>query len=284
MNNKVDLHVHTLASDGADSVQNLLNTIQNTEIHTFAITDHDTIEASKEMAKLVPDNLNFIKGVEFSCVTPHDKCHILGYNFNPEEEAFQKALQSVKDLRQEKKNLRIAYFKNELGIVFTKDEEAWLNSQISPGKPNFGMILVNRGIAPDINTAILQYINKCKTPRKGIDARIAVEGILKSDGIPVWAHPLGGENERRLTEEEFYTQLEELLSCGIQGLECYYSRYSQEEIDFLLKVADEYNLLISAGSDYHGANKTNLDLGQLNSKNEYIDESNVSLLHKLNIL
>lgn len=281
MSNRLDLHIHSQASDGADSIPNLLRKIQSSDIHTFAITDHDTMEGSDQMKTLVPDTLHFIRGIEFTCVTPNRKCHILGYGFNPLDPNFQHALTLVKNLRQEKKRLRIAFLKNELGIELTEDELTWLNQQVSPGKPNFAEIVVNHGLAPDIDTAIAQYINKCKTPREGIDAQIAIQAILKSGGVPVWAHPLGGEGERRLTTDEFHTQLTTLIEYGIQGLECYYSRYSQKESSFLLNEAQSHDLLVSAGSDYHGSNKKNLDLGQLNTENVMIHPDQVTLLKKL---
>lgn len=281
MSNRLDLHIHSQASDGADSIPGLLRKIQSSDIHTFAITDHDTLEGSDQMKTLVPDTLHFIHGIEFTCVTPNRKCHILGYGFDPLDPNFQNALILVKNLRQEKKRLRIDFLKNELGIKLTEEELTWLNQQVSPGKPNFAEIVVNHGLAPDIDTAIAQYINKCKTPREGIDAQIAIQAILKSGGIPVWAHPLGGEGERRLTKDEFHTQLNTLIEYRIQGLECYYSRYSQEEITFLLNKSNSHNLLVSAGSDYHGSNKKNLDLGQLNTENKMINLDQITLLKKL---
>lgn len=281
MSNKIDLHIHSTASDGADSIPKLLEKIQEAGLHTFAITDHDTITGSQLMETLVPDNLHFIRGIEFSCITSYRKCHILGYHFNPDDKQFQNALELVKELRREKVDLRIAYLKNELGIVLTNAELASLNGEASPGKPNFGKIIVDRGLAPDIRTAIVKYVNPCKTPRNGIDSEMAVKAILHAGGVPVWAHPLGGENERRLTKDEFQVQLAELMSNGIQGLECFYSRYTQDEIDFLIEQANMNNLLISGGSDYHGTNKPNLNLGKLNTENAPVNPNFLTLLNVL---
>ena len=281
MNNKIDLHMHTIASDATDTVEQLLEKIQNSGIQTFSITDHDTIISSQAMETLVPDDLHFIRGVEFSCITPFKKCHILGYGYDPADEEFQSALQLVYDLRKAKVACRIAYMEDVLNIKLTEEELAVLHSQASPGKPNFARIVVNRGLAPDIRTAIAEYINPCKTPADGIDAEIAVKGIIHAGGIPVWAHPLGGEGERRLSEEEFQIQLKDLLADGIQGLECFYSRYTLDEIEFLIEQAKIHNLLISAGSDYHGANKANINPGKLNTDNLPIDTDRVSLIQAL---
>ena len=89
--------------------------------------------------------------------------------------------------------------------------------------------------------------------------------VLKQSagGVPVWAHPLGGEGESHMSAEEFLPRLKIMIECGIQGLECYYSRYNTQETEFLLKCANENNLLISGGSDYHGTNK-DIPAGMLN--------------------
>lgn len=277
MSNKIDLHIHSAASDGTDSIPQILKKIQDSRIHTFSITDHDTIEGSQLMEKLVPKDFCFLRGIEFSCITPYKKCHILGYNYDSDDSCFQDALELGKKLRREKVELRIDFLKEKFGIVLTEEELNWLNQQPSPGKPTFGQLLVKRGLTNDIDAAIKQYINPCKTANDRIDADVAVKAILHSGGIPVWAHPLGGEGERRLTADEFKNQLNELISYGIQGLECHYSRYAQEEVAFLVEQANKHHLMISGGSDYHGSNKKNITLGKLNADNVDVDSKQITL-------
>ena len=273
MGNTIDLHIHTTASDGADTVPELLEKIKTSGIRTFSITDHDTITGALEMEQLVPADLEYIHGIEFSCRTSYKPCHILGYHVDYTDPVFLEALHLGKCLRQEKLRQRVAFWESEFGIVLTKEESDWLNSQNSPGKPNFAHIIINRGLAPDINTAIKNYVNPCKVVNDRIDAEMAIQAIRHAGGIPVWAHPLGGEGERRLTLEEFDQQFEKLLSCGIQGLECYYSRYDQDEISFLTEKAASHHLVISGGSDYHGNNRPGLQLGRLNLEDQLVDFS-----------
>ena len=92
---------------------------------------------------------------------------------------------------------------------------------------------------------------------------MAIEAITAAGGFPVWAHPLGGEGEKRLTEEKFESQLETLLGYGLRGLECRYSRYGRKESEFLLGHAARRGLVPTGGSDYHGSNKKDIQLGQL---------------------
>ena len=285
MSNRIDLHLHTDVSDGSDSVEELYRKIQETNIHTFSVTDHDMMEGTLAMEKLLETendtHLHFIRGIEFSCITPVKKCHILGYNFHPENPEFLDILNLGIRLRKEKTDKRIIYWKNERGIELTKEEADWLYSIKSIGRPHFGQIILNRGLAPDLRTAIKEYVSPCKVGNDRIDASDAVSAIRQAGGVAVWAHPLGGEGEKRLTHEEFYRQLDELIHAGIQGLECYYSRYSQEDISFLLEEAKKHNLLISAGSDYHGDNKPNLHIGKLSEDDMEVNESNLSLYQYL---
>ena len=81
---------------------------------------------------------------------------------------------------------------------------------------------------------------------------MAVESIQMAGGIAGWAHPLGGEGERHLTATEFENRLHLLLAAGVQALEYYYSKYTLEEVSFLVEQAEKHGLLISGGSDYHG--------------------------------
>lgn len=277
---KVDLHLHTTASDGGDTPAELLTKAADAGLSVIAITDHDTIDGHPS-PDAVPPGIRLIRGVEFSCVLPGGKCHILGYGFDPGDAVFRAALDEGHRLRAEKTEKRVAFLAQRFGIVLTEAELAWLWSQKSPGKPHFGRILVNRGLAPDLSTAIREFINPCRGGADRIDAETAVRGILHAGGIPVWAHPLGGEGERRLTEAEFDARLPHLLSCGLRGLECHYSRYTPADIAFLRRRAKERGLLISGGSDYHGANKKGITLAMLNTHNTPTPAEDLTILAHL---
>ena len=122
-----------------------------------------------------------------------------------------------------------------------------------------------------------KYLDACKTGNTKFDGRTAINVIKTSGGIPIWAHPLGGEGEEHLSREEFLPQLETMINCGIQGLECYYSRYSLLEAEFLVQCAKDNNLLISGGSDWHGTNKT-VPIGRLNTDDAEIDSDKINIL------
>ena len=264
MNHKVDLHIHTTASDGSDSPRVLARNISDSGIGLFSVTDHDTITGALAMEPLVPEGVRFVRGIEFSCADPAGKCHILGYGYDPDHPVFRAALAEGRQLRLAKMALRIEALARDHGVVLTDGELQWVMSHESPGKPHLGKVLMDRGLAPTLDRAIRDYLRDVPG-RDRIDAKTAVEAITAAGGFPVWAHPLGGEGEKRLTPERFSRLLQVLLGYGIRGMECWYSRYSMADVDFLLEQADRHGLTVTGGSDYHGTNKQDLPLGRLNT-------------------
>ena len=262
MAGNLDLHIHTTASDGSDTPLELARKVAAAGLTLFSVTDHDTIAGALEMEKLVPEGVRYIRGVEFSCVSPAGKCHILGYNYDPDHPAFREALDEGRRLRLEKLDRRLEQLRRDHGIALTGAERAWLMSLGSPGKPHLGQIIRDRGLAPDLDSAIRGFIRDVPG-RDRIESSMAIEAITAAGGFPVWAHPLGGEGEKRLTEEKFESLLQTLLGCGLRGLECRYSRYGRKESDFLLDHAARLGLTPTGGSDYHGSNKKDIQLGQL---------------------
>lgn len=277
---RADLHIHTTVSDGSDTAAEILEKAARAGLDVIAITDHDTIDAAVSVTR-VPQGLRYIRGIEFSCVCPGGKCHILGYGYDPADPEFLAALETGRRLRREKTEKRVAFLAERFGIVLTEDELAWLWARKSPGKPHLGEILVERGLAPDLNTAIREFINPCRGGADRIDAETAIRSILHAGGIPVWAHPLGGEGEKRLDQDTFRARLKLLMDAGIRGLECCYSRYAEADCAFLLARAGEQGLLVSGGSDYHGRNKVGITLGMLNSADAPVDAAALTLLHAL---
>ncbi len=279
---KADLHIHSNNSDGSDSTQELAEKIIKSGINIFALTDHDTIDGCKEIKNYLPDNITFIKGCELTCKAKEQKCHILCYNYNANSQSLHNLIERGKKLRHQKLETRIKYLKGVWNIELTDEELNWLNTRKSVVKTHLANILVKRKLAKNNIEAMKKYLDGCKTGNTRFDGEEAIQVIKDSSGIPIWAHPLGGEGERHLTPEEFLPKLDLLKSCGIMGLECYYSRYSKPEIEFLVKCANNNKLLITGGSDYHGTNK-DIPLGRLNINDTPISSDKFTILEYLNI-
>lgn len=293
MSRDIDLHMHSTASDGTDRPDELIGHVKEAGVRTFALTDHDTIRGAMEVMRLLEEGRKrgeeepeFFRGIEFSCLTAGEhpfKCHLLGYQYDPTDEMFQAALKLDHDRRLQKTESRLAYLKDK-GYDLTQEEVDWIHGLESPGKPHLGHLLLKHGYAENLQAAI--NLVRCREKiETRIPVRTAMEGILSSGGVPVWAHPLGGEGEKHLSQEEFERRLCYMLGQGgpepaILGLECWYSRYDEEEIAFLLKEADKHGLLVSGGSDYHGSRK-NIAIGELNAFGRPVGHEQLSLLSEL---
>ena len=277
---KADLHIHSNHSDGSDTVKILADKILNSDIEIVALTDHDTTDGILEMQSILKDKKQFIKGIELTCLAGDIKCHILGYNINPANKELKSLIAKGKILRRKKLDTRIKYLKDTWNIELTKDELDWLYSRTSVVKTHVANILVKRGLADGNIPAMKKYLDACKTGNTRFDGAEAIQTIKDAGGIVIWAHPLGGEGEKHISKEKLCEQLEQMEEYGIDGMECYYSRYNHEEIEFLINTAKEHNLYISGGSDYHGTNK-DIPLGRLNTKDTDIDVNDITILKAL---
>ena len=187
------------------------------------------------------------------------------------------------DVRIKKNHNRLTYLKKIYDIEFTDEEIKELFKNGNPGKPDFAD-LISKRLPPPLPGE--EPINIYETyfkdfPSGRVDAIRAIKTINDAGGIAVWAHPLGGTGEKRLSEKQFYEQLETLCTAGLGGLECYYSEYTIEEIDRLCSIANQRQLLITGGSDYHGTRKPHLHLGMLNKSDTTIDETKLTVLDYL---
>lgn len=260
---KTDLHLHSSYSDGSDAVEELAKKIKEAHIEVFSLTDHDTVAGCNEMQSLMPEG--FIPGVELTCKSNNLSCHILGYNIDFNNKTLLDLISKGKKLRRQKLEVRIQFLKDNWNIELTKEELDWLYSRRSVVKTHVANVLVKRGLAENNLSAMAKYLDNCKCPNTKFTIEEAIDAIVSSGGTPVWAHPLGGEGERHLSEEEFLPRLETMINYGIKGLECHYSRYNSKEIEFLCSCAKNNNLIITSGSDYHGTNK-NIPIGKISAE------------------
>ena len=276
----VDLHIHSTASDGTDTPEEIAEKIaQYSGIKIFALTDHDTIAGIEKLPATFSDTTFFINGVEFSCKISDDtKCHILAYFFDAANEAFQQLLCKGNELRRVQLDIRLKYLSKKYNIAFSKSDIAEICQSTIVGKPHIVNFVSDRfGLDKEI---LYKDLRKCYVGDARQDAATVIKAIKKSGGIAIWAHPLGGEGEPLLSQAEFENRLQELINIGIQGLECYYSRYTDTQEKLLAETAQANNLLISGGSDYHGTNKT-ISLGTLGAEFPKIKIHQLTILQKI---
>ena len=276
--------MHTLISDGTDSLEEIAAHVRVAGLDLFSVTDHDSIKAGIRMPHILgalPQNQRtpFIRGVEFSCKDEMGKYHILGYGYDPAVPGIAEVVFEGHTLRMKKTKARLEFLKEEFGFSFPEEEIRELLTRDNPGKPHIAKLMIEHGYASDIKEAINEYINKKEFENVHVRPENAIKGILKSGGIPVLAHPTYGDGDDLIMGDEMEERLKRLIEYGIEGLEAYYSGFTPKIEAEVLGFAEKYDLYVTAGSDYHGGNKM-VEIGQTNL--EDISEAPPGLMRFLN--
>lgn len=264
----VDLHIHTSASDGTFSPTEILELALNLQIGAIAITDHDTLDGSREaLAAGIPPELGFITGVEISAERPSffpgkGSCHILGYRVNPDDHNLNQTLTRLQNARKDR-NPRILERLQSLGFDLTMDDiqqAAGPKGQI--GRPHFAQVMLNKGYVSTFNAAFDDYLATGKpayVDKYRVECPRAIELIRAAGGIPVLAHPaLLGTPGGRL-EDSAVLALKEM---GLIGIEAYYAEHTTAQQEQYLDLARKHGLLVTGGSDFHGEFKPLTKLGR----------------------
>ncbi len=246
----IDLHIHSKKSDGQDDPWELPAIAAEAGVTVMALTDHDNVQGIEE-AKAAAEALGieFIGGVEISTSDLPD-LHILGYGISGNDSGLIKFYEENRCHRIERRDKLIELF-NKNGIPITLSKIEAVNEGKSSGRPHIARTLVEMGYAESVQDAFDRYFSTPEyscTERPKPTARMAIDMIKNAGGVPVLAHPYALE----LNDEDFRNLLERLISYGLKGLECFYSKHTCEEREYYLSAAKEYGLLVTVGSDYHG--------------------------------
>ena len=282
----VDLHVHSTKSDGTYTPTELVDYAIEKGLSAFALTDHDCIdgldEAIKYAEKLRAAGKNapeVIPAIEVSTDYEGTEVHIVGLYINHKSDAFRKYLVDFAESRENRNRTMCRKF-TENGMPMDFDELCKLspNSAVIT-RAHFARYLFEHGYVKSMKEAFDRYIGNGKPfyiPREKVTPEKAIELILAADGIPVLAHPmLYAISKDRL--DALVGQLKEAGLCAIEGI---YSTYTTADERFVRELADKYHLLLSGGSDFHGANKVGIDLGVGYGK-LYIHDSILENIKKL---
>lgn len=281
----IDLHTHTNYSDGQLHPYQLIDLAIKKRIGILGITDHNTIDGIKAVNKdnslIVDSGIQIIPGIELSAKVQKGRMHILGYDIDINNHNLNNKMDELKDNSINSVLSIMEQIKRDYGIIFRyKDIKELVNSNHNIGRVDLAKLCIKYGYAKSVKEAFDKYLidahNKTRTTRKGLQYEECIELILKSNGIPVLAHP----KSLQLSEKEFLILLKELINNGLKGIEVYHSSHTKEEMNYYLEIANKYNLLISGGSDYHGKSvKPDIELGT--GKNHNIKIKSLSLIEEI---
>ncbi len=253
----VDLHTHTLRSDGVLEPAALAEQAGAAGVRLLAITDHDNLAAYRELSAAgagpLPSGLQLIPGVEINCLTDgqpdvfEGELHILGFGVNPDDEAFEAVLVRQRQGRRIRFDRTLEILRKQGMSVDAAAARLDLSATESLGRPTVARLMIASGHATSVEQAFKRWLGRglsAYVPREGIGPGRAIQAIRAAGGLPVLAH--FGEAEAHVS------LLRDLQAIGLGGLEVYYRTFDQEHLDSVGRVADELGLVKTGGSDFHG--------------------------------
>jgi predicted metal-dependent phosphoesterase TrpH len=249
MTNYIDLHTHSTASDGIYSPTELLQRAREIGLRVLALTDHDTtggLDEAIEAANAL--DMELIPGIEINTDVAGGEVHVLGYYPEYKRPEFQAVLRVLRDAR-ERRGQRMVELLNERGVNIAWERVREI-AQGAVGRPHVARALLEAGYVQTIGEAFDKYIGTgcyAYVPRYRLTPEDAVRLIASANGLPVIAHPLDLPGLAQLRN-----WLPGLVEAGMVGLETYYGPYTLEDERALRALADEYGLIPTGGTDFHG--------------------------------
>lgn len=255
---KIDLHVHTLYSDGVYSPEKIVDTAIDVGLQAISLTDHDNV-LSYQVAqdyikeKNLADKLEIIRGVEINTLYKNYEVHILGYFMDCDNSDFQNLLKTQQQARVAQTKEIITLLAKKEGIRIKYDD---IQKQVAPGgsigRPHIAKAIANAGGTSNVIEAYAKYINDSSpvyVPRKTVSPYDAVEVIYGAGGVPVIAHPYDIDIAEKL--------IKNLMTCGLRGIEAYHRKHSPACVEYFSSMAEELGLIVTGGSDFHAPNSLN---------------------------
>ena len=260
----VDLHAHSLASDGTDAPAELVRKAKAAGLTAIALTDHDTVAGVAEAAaEARAVGIDFLAGIEISATYPRPGVmHLLGYGFDPHHPAMRRMMADLQASRVERNRFLLARL-NAAGLRVTEQElnEVAGNTGVV-GRPHFARLLALKGYVPHPQAAFRHYLGNAgafrfdryePTPAEAIAAVHAAGGLVSA------AHPM---QWRKQNFAQVAHELKGLADVGLDAVEVLHSDHRDSLVAELEGLADRFGLLKTGGSDYHGGAKRWITLGR----------------------
>ena len=248
----IDLHLHTLASDGRLSPTELIQLVAKQGLETISITDHDSTEGlaeAYEAAKEFP-YMRIIPGIEMSADIPGDEVHVLGYFLDYHDVEFQGMLTELRRGRVGRAQVMVEKLV-ALGKPVEWERVLHFAGDGTVGRPHIALAMVEAGYFKEPKEAFEEYLGNdglAYYDRPKLNPTESVAMIRKVGGVPVLAHPT--------FMNDMEAGIASLKKEGLVGMEVYYAQYDDDTVRHLARLAREYDLIPCGGSDYHGLGNT----------------------------
>ncbi len=258
----VDMHSHSTASDGTLTPTEVVQLARRSALAGLALTDHDTVAGVKEAAaEAARVGLEFLPGIEISAEMPAPgTLHLLGYGVDPDSPDLL-ALTTRLIEGRDNRNPRMVAKLNELGMDVTMAEWEAEAKGVVLGRPQLAALLVRKGYVNSIKQAFDRYLGQgapAYADKERLTSAEALPMIRASGGLPVLAHAaqLRAENDGHLDQI-----VKSLVDQGLAGIEVFHSDHDAGWVAKTLALSKRYGLLQTGGSDFHGTNKKDIEMG-----------------------
>lgn len=267
MDKQADLHIHTIFSDGSDTPEDVAQKANEAGLACIGICDHDTVDGVKPVMDAVKQyGIEVIPGVELSTQVNGRDVHMLGYCYDFDNDALNEHLQKMQSSRVERM-VKMVEKLNAHGIKNVSFDEVSVQAQraSSVGRPHLARVMVEKGVVPNVQAAFDKYIADtapCYVEEFKMTPYEAIKLINGAGGVSVLAHPM-------------VTKVDELIPSlvqeGLGGIEVYYPNNPQNIISFYEGIARKHQLLMTGGSDAHGAVKRHTYIGKVRIPYERVE-------------
>ena len=261
----IDLHMHTSLSDGALTPAELLVKVRAASLAAFAVADHDTVEGYRQMRELlVPGDAELITGLELSVAVNGSDLHMLAYLFNPDHAEFMETLGKFREARNLRGDKMVRKLNEQgLNLQFEAVLEAANGSAV--GRPHIAEAMVKQGLVRSFEEAFRKHIgDRCPAyiPKSMIRPEEAISLIHRAGGLAVLAHPMINDMHRHIPS---------LVKQGLDGLEIYHYSHNFQQVQELKRLAVRHDLLMTGGSDFHGRQEHEGEIGAYQVPIEYLN-------------
>ncbi len=279
---RVDLHVHSNASDGTNSPTEIIERAEALNLDAVALTDHDTVSGLPEfIAAAEGRKVQAVPGVEISTSISNREIHIVGLFVNHKDQTLIEFLEQIR-VNRNTRNETILIKLNSLGYEITTEELQAEAGGDSIGRPHIAAILIRKGYFENNADAFERCLRRgrpgyCR--RELPSPEESIKRIHHAGGVAIWAHPL---YRNKYTRSHVRGVLKKLVPLGLDGIECFYTGFTSQQTETIIELADQHGLLLSGGSDFHGNNLPLISMGNGDGSLEVPTECYIKIKSNIN--
>lgn len=281
----IDLHLHSTSSDGSYAPAEVMRMAKAIGLSAVALADHDNVDGiDAAMLEGSALGLDVLTAVELSTLWGEYKdIHLLGYGFNHHDQGLQQALAGFRDFRERRNELIVERVNEKLkdegrtplDLAAVKEKAGG-----TIGRPHIAMALLDAGHVANKEEAFERYLVPCNVEKRFFPIEDAIAMIHRAGGAAVLAHPPYITQDRRSLE----LMVKAFTTMGLDGIEAYNNGADNDNIDWTISLARRNNLVVTGGSDFHGADGEVLTLGghrgNLKVPAKYLDEINAVIYRR----